>query len=74
MDPDLLFVLGCVLGVLAIPAVVSAFADERTPRAPALIIVIATGMVAYAVLERPGNYNLDTAPQVFARVIGQMLR
>lgn len=73
MDPDVLFVFGCVLGVLAIPAVISAFADGRAPRAPALIILLAIGLIGYAMIERPGNYSLDTLPDVFARVISQLL-
>ena len=72
MDPDILFVLGCVIAVLAIPAIVSAFADGRTPRAPALIILIGAGMIGYAMIERPGNYTMSTFPDVFARVIGQL--
>ena len=72
MDPDVLFVLGCIIGVLAIPAVISAFADGRAPRAPALIILLAGGMVAYAVIERPGNYSFEQMPDVFARVISKL--
>ena len=33
MDPDTVFVFGLVLGVLSIPAVVSAISDGRAPRA-----------------------------------------
>ncbi len=74
MDPDVLFVLGCIICVLAVPAVISAFADGRAPRAPALIILIAGGMITYAIIERPGNYSLETMPDVFARVISQVLK
>ena len=40
MDPDLFFVVGFVLGVLAIPAIASAFLDGRAPRLPAYLFII----------------------------------
>jgi len=73
MDPDVMFVLGCIIAVLAVPAIISAFADGRTPRAPALIVLIGGGMIGYAMVERPGNYNLDTLPDTFARVFASLL-
>lgn len=73
MDSDLIFVLGCVIGVLAIPAMTSAFLDGRTPRAPAIIILIGGAMIAYAANQRPGAYNFDTLPDVFVRVVGQFI-
>ncbi len=73
MDPDLLFVLGCVFSVLSIPAIISALVDGRTPRAPILIILLSGGMMTYAVSERPNAYSFDTLPDVFARVIAQVV-
>lgn len=73
MDPDVLFVLGSVLAVLSIPAIMSAFADGRAPRAPALIILIGGGMIAYAVMERPNTYSIAAAPDIFAKVISRMM-
>lgn len=73
MDPDLLFVLGCVLGVLTVPALVSAISDGRAPRAPSLLVVMAGGMIAFAVAERPGAYSFETLPDVFAKVISRAL-
>ncbi|RYH04256.1 hypothetical protein EU805_02460 [Salipiger sp. IMCC34102] len=74
MSTDMIFVLGLVLGVVSIPAIVSAFADGRTPRAPALIVVIAALMIGYAMREAPGAYSWSTLPDVLTRVVAQVTR
>ena len=48
----------------------SAFPDNRTPRYPALIILIGVVMVGYAISERPGAFTFEALPDVFMRVIG----
>lgn len=73
MDLELIFVLGCVVTAFAIPAIVSAFSDGRTPRYPALIILIGVVMISYEVNGRPGAFNFDTLPDVFAKVIGRYI-
>ncbi len=73
MDLDLMFVLGCVVTLFAIPAIISAFSDSRTPRYPALIILIGVVMIGYAVNGRPGAYTFDTVPDVFMRVVARYL-
>lgn len=73
MDLDFIFVIGCIVTAFAVPAIVSAFSDSRTPRYPAMIILIGVMMIGYAVNERPGAYNFDTLPDVFGRVIGRYL-
>ena len=73
MDLDLIFILGCIVTAFSIPAIVSAFSDNRTPRYPALIILIGVVMVGYAINERPGAFTFETLPDVFMRVIGRYL-
>ncbi|MFT5632224.1 MAG: putative membrane protein [Gammaproteobacteria bacterium] len=73
MDLDLIFVLGCIITVFAIPAIVSAFSDNRTPRYPALIILIGVVMVGYAINGRPGAFTFETLPDVFMRVVGRYI-
>ncbi len=73
MDFDLIFVLGCIITVFSIPAIVSAFSDSRTPRYPALIILIGIVMVGYAINERPNAYTFETIPDVFAKVVGRYI-
>jgi hypothetical protein len=44
MDADTTFVVSLVLGILAIPAIVSALSDGRTPRIATVVVVIAGGL------------------------------
>jgi len=73
MDSDTIFVVGFVIAVLSIPAMVSAFSDSRTPRVPAIIILIGGLMIGYAINERPGAYSLETFPDTFVRVVGKVI-
>ncbi len=70
MDPDYLLVLGLVVGAFSVPSILSALSDRRAPRASAITILIAGGLVLLAVQSKPGGYQLDQIPDVFFRVIG----
>lgn len=74
MDADLFFAIGLVFVVLAIPAVVSAFSDSRPPRAGAILIMLGSGLIAFAVWQRPAGYSLAEIPEIFTRVIGRYWR
>jgi hypothetical protein len=71
LDYDLALVLGVAIFAFTIPAIISAFTDNRTPRAAALCFVIGGGLLAYAVSNNPGGYSYQDVPQAFARVIGK---
>lgn len=73
MSMDLTFVAGCITLFFAIPAIVSAYSDGRTPRYPAMIVMIGGVMVFYAVSQRPGAYTLETLPDVFLRVVAHFM-
>lgn len=73
MDIDLIFILGLVIGVFAVPAVVSALLDGRVPRVASVVLVIGGGMVAYAVSKTPSGYALGDIPDVFVRVVARYL-
>ncbi|HEX9857180.1 MAG TPA: hypothetical protein VGA75_02415 [Paracoccaceae bacterium] len=73
MDPDLLLVIGIVLGGLAIPSFLAAFSESRPPRAAAALMLAAGALVVLAVLRKPGGYALADVPQAFFRVIGGLL-
>lgn len=73
MDPDLIFVIGLFLGLLAIPSFLNAYSEGRPPRFALFSVVIAAGMIAYAAHQKPGGYSVNDVPQVVFRVIGSVV-
>ena len=73
MDPDTVLVLGFITAALAVPSMLSAAIDQRIPRASAVTILIAGGLIVYAFQTQPGGYTLDEIPHVFVRVIAQIV-
>ncbi|MFN3723021.1 MAG: hypothetical protein ACK4VZ_08265 [Paracoccaceae bacterium] len=73
MDSDLMFVIGATLLVLSIPAIFSAFADSRPPRAAAIILLIGGILVAVALSQKPGGIALAQIPDIFFRVVGRFV-
>ena len=73
MDADLLLVLGLILAGFSVPSVLSAITDGRAPRASAITILIAGGLVLYAIQSAPGTYTLENLPDVFVRVAARYL-
>jgi hypothetical protein len=68
LDPDLFLVIGIVLAVLTIPSLLSAYVDERTPRAGALLVLISGTLIVLALNQHPGGYAFKEIPQAFYRV------
>ncbi len=73
IDPDLALVIGLVLGALSIPAIVSALTEARAPRVAAITVLIAGGMIAYALGTKPGGYRLEQIPDVFVQVVARLI-
>lgn len=73
MDPDLALVLGIVIGALSIPSILSALSDKRAPRASALTVLIAGGLILYATQNKPQGYALKQVPDVFVDVVARYM-
>ncbi|MBZ4023870.1 hypothetical protein CKO11_15565 [Rhodobacter sp. TJ_12] len=73
MDADLYLVLGIIVAAFAIPAVISAFADSRPPRAAAIAVLVGGGLILLAFIAHPGGYTPGQIPEAFARVIARLL-
>ncbi|MGJ8545909.1 MAG: hypothetical protein ACSHWZ_10740 [Sulfitobacter sp.] len=71
MDPDLALVIGLVLAVLSVPSILSALSDRRAPRASMLTILIAGGLIFFAILTRPGGYTMAEIPDVLLNVVAR---
>jgi len=72
LDPDLFLVIGLAVGLLAVPALISAFSESRAPRAAAIMLMIAAGLVSVAVLEKPGGYEVGDLPAVVLGVVADI--
>ncbi|MFL4469768.1 hypothetical protein ACERZ8_07775 [Tateyamaria armeniaca] len=69
MTPDMYLVLGILIAAFSIPSILSAVSDGRAPRASAITILIAGGLILLAIQTQPGGYTLQEIPDVFVRVI-----
>lgn len=73
MTPDFYLVLGIVIAGFSIPSILSALSDRRAPRASAITVLIAGGLILLAIQTQPGGYTLQEIPDVFVRVIARLL-
>lgn len=73
MNTDLMLVIGLLLGVLALPTLLSAAVERRSPRLGALLILGAAGFLYFALTGRPGGYRIAEIPDVVIRVLGRLL-
>ncbi|MCT4559213.1 MAG: hypothetical protein N4A61_14280 [Pelagimonas sp.] len=71
MDPDITMITGLGLALLAIPSMIDAWADRRVPYVASALLVLAGGMVAYAV--QVLGLPLTEAPDALYRVVGRIL-
>jgi len=69
VTPDMYLVLGLMIGAFSVPSILSAVSDGRSPRASAITILIAGGLILLAIQTQPGGYRLQEIPDVFVRVI-----
>ncbi|AGI65998.1 hypothetical protein OAN307_c02310 [Octadecabacter antarcticus 307] len=73
MDPDLMMVVGLVIGGLSIPSMLGALTDGRVPRAAAIAVMIAGGLIVLAIRESPGGYAIGDIPDVFVDVVARYI-
>ncbi|MEX0284658.1 MAG: hypothetical protein AB3N23_08605 [Paracoccaceae bacterium] len=74
MDADLALVLGIIVAGFSIPSIISALGDGRSPRASMVTILIAGGLILYAISTKPGGYTLEQVPEAFVNVIAPFVR
>ncbi len=73
MNSDIYLVVGVVVGVLAIPSLLGAYSGGRPPRAGAIMVLIAGGLITLAAMNNPKGYTLQDVPKAFVRVIGKFV-
>ncbi len=57
MTADTALVFGIIIAGFFIPSIVSAFSDRRAPRASVITILIAGGLIIYAIQSKPDGYS-----------------
>lgn len=73
MTADTALVFGIIIAGFSIPSIVSAFSDRRVPRASVITILIAGGLIIYAIQNKPGGYTLEDVPNAFIRVVADYI-
>jgi hypothetical protein len=73
MDPDLLIVIGLVIGGFSVPSILGAIADGRVPRAAAIAVMVAGGLIVLAINENPDGYAINDIPDVFVNVVARYI-
>jgi hypothetical protein len=70
MNPDILLVTGLLSGILALPSLLSAYADSRFPGVALFLFLVCAVLVGAAFTLKPGGYVLHDIPFAIFRVIG----
>jgi len=73
MDPDLIFIIGLVLGIFSIPSILSALSEGHAPRVAAFTVIASGAMVVWAIQAKPGGYSFNEIPHVFVEVVARYL-
>ncbi|WP_298974583.1 hypothetical protein [uncultured Roseobacter sp.] len=73
MDADTAMVLGIIIGAFSLISIFSALVDRRVPRASALTVLLATGLIVYASATSPVGYTAASLPKTFVQVFVKYL-
>lgn len=73
MVTDVLLISGITSILLAIPSMISAFAENRPPRLALALFLLGGGLAASAMTMQPGGYAPQEIPGAFVRVLGSIL-
>lgn len=71
---DLFLVIGIILSGLAVPAILGAMADRRSPRVAAIVIMVGGSLILLALSQKPGGYTFREVPAAFVRVVAYFSR
>ncbi len=74
MNSDYLLTVGLILGLFSIPAMVSAYADRRSPRASMSAFILSFSIIVGAYITHPGGYALSDMPNVVVAVIADIIK
>ena len=73
MTTDYVLTVGLLIGLFSIPAMLSAYADNRFPRAPMAAFILSAAIIVLMWVSNPMRYSLLEIPNVVVRVIADIL-
>ncbi len=71
LDTELILIVGAVLCVLSVPSALSAFSEERWPRAGGCMLIVGGGLIIWAVALHPDRHSVKEIPEIFMRVLAR---
>lgn len=73
MDADFILVLGVCVFAAGFPMVIGAFSGARSTLPGIGAMVAGAALMLYATISSPGVYSVDEVPDVFIRVIADLI-
>jgi formate-dependent nitrite reductase membrane component NrfD len=73
LDTDLILVIGIVVIALALPSLLAAYSESRTPRFGAVLVLIGGVLIAVALTRHGPGYRFADIPNIFVQVVGRYL-
>ncbi len=73
MNADMLLVGGLLIAGLALPSILSSYADRRSLRIAIIMLLLGGGLVLVAMNTKPGGYTLREVPRAFYSVLADFL-
>ena len=73
MDTNLIATLGLLVVVLAIPASLRRWADDRFPFVPLLSLLIGLGVLGWLIYFDPGGFSIQDIPNAVVEVVSRIL-
>ncbi len=73
MDPDLMLVIGLVVGGFSVPSILGALSDGRVPRVASIAVLVGGGLIVLAMNNKPSGYALNDIPDVFVNVVARYI-
>jgi len=73
VDTDLVLTIGIVLLALSLPSLLSAWVDGRLSRLGTVMILVASGMIGWAVYTQPKGYEFTEIPMVMLGVLSRLV-
>ncbi len=74
MYSDYILLVGVVMAIFAFPSFLNAWTESRFPRSALSCVIFSGVCLTLAQTMEPGGYRAGDVPEVFVRVLGQVVR